>query len=377
MLACFRPPNEPQKCLFDFIDESGVNNLYNSIKASIDRFDVAQSEFEIIRETFGVEMDQVKETLSRASGDEKHGSSFVSPVPSLFSSLENHATETAGHLEGLVKHYDLCVTAIRHTEGGGEAMMKVSGVGEQDGESGPDASQLVGLGVNFGQFSDDGGLRSPEPISTQDRAAILAVLVKDAREVEDVVAEIKDRLVEMEEQLPSIISYIDQLRTTFGQLQTGLSMVKAVAGHVPDYIAAAADFQGQWEEEKQALIEKAEEVDSSVSIFAGFSGAYDGLIVEAQRRRHVKARMERIMDKAINEIERLHQEDANEREAFRKDQAEYLPVDIWPGLLNAPPRYEFVSVDEEASNLPDIKKSAFEAALNRLRARMQPSLRSS
>ena len=376
VLPSFRPSEEPQKFLFDFIDESGVNSLYASIKASIDRFDAARSDFESTRDTYESELGQIKnsflipddEVLQRIQSY-----AGVSPVPSFFSSLENHATEAAGHLEGLVKHYDLCVTALRHTEGGGDAIIRTSGSVEGASELPPEASQLVGLGVDLGTLSHNG---PPEPMSAAERAEMLAVLAKDAAEVEDVVAEITDRLADMEDQHSSIVSYLGALRATFYRMQATLEFVKQVISQVPDYITAAAEFRAHWEEEKQTLTERAEEMNNTISIFAGFSTAYDGLIVETQRRRHVKARMERIMEKAMNEIEKLYQEDMNEREAFRRDQAEYLPSDIWPGLLNAPPRYEFVSVDEEAGVLPEVGKSVYEAALKRLRARIKPSMSS-
>jgi hypothetical protein len=58
-------------------------------------------------------------------------------------------------------------------------------------------------------------------------------------------------------------------------------------------------------------------------------------------------------------------EDAAEREAFRLDQGEFLPSDIWPGLSSPPPRYEVVPIDKDASGTPELPKKLIEQALRR------------
>ena len=56
-------------------------------------------------------------------------------------------------------------------------------------------------------------------------------------------------------------------------------------------------------------------------------------------------------------------EDAAEREAFRLDQGDFLPSDIWPGLSNPPPHYEVVSLGKDVSDLPELPKKLIEQAL--------------
>ena len=59
-------------------------------------------------------------------------------------------------------------------------------------------------------------------------------------------------------------------------------------------------------------------------------------------------------------------EDLNEREAFKADQGEHLPSDIWPGLTKMPVRYEFRKVDPAAESLPDIPAPVLQGALQRM-----------
>jgi autophagy-related protein 17 len=57
------------------------------------------------------------------------------------------------------------------------------------------------------------------------------------------------------------------------------------------------------------------------------------------------------------------------REDFKANQGEYLPSDIWPGLMNPPVRYEITAIDDEGNAIPELKKDVVEKALQRLAAR--------
>jgi autophagy-related protein 17 len=61
-----------------------------------------------------------------------------------------------------------------------------------------------------------------------------------------------------------------------------------------------------------------------------------------------------------------------ERGNFQANQAEYIPSDLWPGLVNAPTRFQIVHAEDEDDDIPDIKKSVFEKALQRVRERAKP-----
>jgi autophagy-related protein 17 len=57
------------------------------------------------------------------------------------------------------------------------------------------------------------------------------------------------------------------------------------------------------------------------------------------------------------------------RDGFREKQGEYLPIDIWPGIMNAPVQFEIAATGEEAKNLPELKKDVVEQALRRMEER--------
>jgi autophagy-related protein 17 len=77
------------------------------------------------------------------------------------------------------------------------------------------------------------------------------------------------------------------------------------------------------------------------SLYEGFLDAYDGLILEVTRRKAVRIGVEKVLQEARGKLDKLFEEDVRAREAFRTEQGDYLPSDIWPGLGRGPMRIEF------------------------------------
>ena len=88
------------------------------------------------------------------------------------------------------------------------------------------------------------------------------------------------------------------------------------------------------------------------SLYNGFLDAYDGLILEVSRRKHVRQRVEKVLRETRHKLNHLYEEDVNSREAFRVEQGDYLPSDIWPGIGREPMRVEFERIS--GGNLKDV-----------------------
>jgi autophagy-related protein 17 len=83
----------------------------------------------------------------------------------------------AALLDSLVQHFDLCVNAIRHTEGGYAAVRKAA-------SSQPPGAEAVSVS---GVMNTENDPPSDEPISDEERREMFDVLEKDASQVDDVV----------------------------------------------------------------------------------------------------------------------------------------------------------------------------------------------
>jgi autophagy-related protein 17 len=318
-------PGEPSKRLDDFVSNDNYNDFTASIHSSIDRFHKAGSALHDIYDTFGDSLSSLKNLCSKPEGTSE---SHKSPLPLRFQALEEHATGVAQDLQSLVRHFDLSVTALKHTEGGLPAATQA-------------AEGIEGLPVSSGLEQQDAPLAS---ITESERRKMLTILANDAAEVDDVVAEMKERCGEMEAQLEHMSNYVGSLQEERSALVSAAGTLERVGGDMRTFSEAARSFWHAWETEKETLIKGYHEVNGLREFYEGFLAAYDDLIVEARRRDQVNERMEAIVQDATQRINEIYESEVKARASFTKLQAEYLPADIWPGLIELPTKYEIVAV---------------------------------
>jgi autophagy-related protein 17 len=350
--AVLQPPGTPQKHLYDFIDSAAVSNLEGTLRACIDRYNGAHATLDDSHDAFDTALDNLHSSIENVPLTPTSASN-PSPIPSLYQDLEAHAKEAAQAFQSLVQHYDLCVTALRHTEGGSAAATEAVG----------DAPPHAG----------DEFAAPPEPMGEEERQEMVAVLVKDAHEVEDVVTEIRERGSEMTFLLNQIENHINHLRNEASALSSILQMISQTTGEVKSHIGTSRSFHASWlEDTRPTLLNGIEEWENQREFYERFDLAYAELLVEvsSRRRRHEKAKRKA--------------EDAQKE--FTLAQGDFLPLDIWPGLRNPPRQYEVRAVlleqdDDEteesleereavAKSIPQLGRNVVERALTRVKRRM-------
>lgn len=215
---------------------------------------------------------------------------FGTPLTTIVPSLEGQAKEMAELLESLVRHFDLCVTALKHTEGGGAVARDIT----------------IDMPMDINVDSDDQG-NPIEPISDEEKHDMLEVLAKDAAELEDVVMEIRDRLAEMETQSDHLSTRLEHLTAVHADNTAAFHQLEEVGTRLPRYASHGRDFVRRWEEQKQQIIERMDELESLREFYDNFLMAYDGMIIEIGRRRDVQNNMEAIAKEAMVKIDRLYQ----------------------------------------------------------------------
>ncbi|KAB8230956.1 autophagy protein 17 [Aspergillus alliaceus] len=351
--SSFRPEGEGSKSLHDFVDERGVEELHTTLKRSIDRTNTAQADLESSNRAFDDELQSIKEALgnyraatqltsSRTSASSSSSSTSNTSLPSLSSippmlhSLEMHAQEMANLLESLVRHFDLCVTAVKHTEGGGAAARSITG----------DVPTTVHVNGRVGPNIEEGinaNLDAPlDPLTDSEYQEMVNVLIKDAAEAEDVVMEIQDRIGEMEAVLENVLAQRDNVLSIYNATTSVFKHLSALAStRLAGYIAQVQNFTRVWHEESEQIQGGMADLSDLNTLYDGFLEAYDGLILEVTRRRQVRHRVEKVLRDARHKLNQLYEEDVNAREAFRVEQGDYLPSDIWPGIGREPMRIEF------------------------------------
>lgn len=364
--TALQPDGTPQKHLYDFIDATTVSNLEATLRACIDRYNDARASLDDSSDAFDTALDNLQSSIENVPLTPATNSN-PSPIPHLYHDLEDHAREAAQAFQSLVQHYDLCVTALRHTEGGSAAATQAAG--ETTMQSRDDFSA------------------APEPMSEEERQEMLAVLLKDAHQVEDVVTEIRERGAEMTFLLEQIENHINHLRNETSALSSVLQMILRIAVEVKGHISTSRAFHASWlEDTRPALINGIEEWENQRDFYERFDLAYAELLVEisSRRRRHEKAK--RKAEEAQKELDRLYLEDERAREHFAHAQGDFLPLDIWPGLRDPPRRYQVERSlttkqegeeedhdDKDADcsrSIPHLGRAVVERALTRVKRRM-------
>jgi len=157
-----------------------------------------------------------------------------------------------------------------------------------------------------------------------------------------------------------IQGHISSLEVCHADADAAVSQFEEFQASLGGYMVATTEFDSS-QKEYQILIHPALDRLASLSEFyAGFARAYDEMVVEVGRRMGVRNKMEGIMKRALAEIDELYEHDLQKREEFKAETGEYLPVDIWPGLMDPPMRY---SVEAIGGDIPILKKEVLSKAL--------------
>jgi autophagy-related protein 17 len=256
----------------------------------------------------------------------------------LFRNLEGHATDIAMLLNNLVSHYDLCVTALKHTEGGGEAARLA--VQAADGLSKADMTADKTEESLYKQTT-------AEPISLEERLEMLAVLEGDAVEVADVTQEIKDLASAMESQYSQLTRHAQQARTRHKVLRHLLSRLHHFQIEtLPVHVQLTRVFVSQtWPELNTDLQNKTTELVDLCAFYESFLSGYAALLEEVRRRAASDTKMRQTADKARKELAKLFEAERSAREHFMADVGEYLPRDIWDGLEEDVRKWEVKRVE--------------------------------
>lgn len=350
----FRPGDTEPKSLHDFVDERGIEELHASLRASIDRTNTARADLNTSNHDFDGELAATRKSLrhfhiatelassrlsitSSSSSTSDSGLLTLSSMPGQIQSLEAHAQEMAVLLEALVRHFDLCVTAVKHTDGGGAVARSITGDIPTGADGSNDGMPNIGAEINA-------HLNAPlDPMTDAEYQEMVAVLIKDAPEAEDVVNEIQDRITEMEAIFEQVQTQREVLLSISNATIDVHSHLSSLASNgLPRYISQAHNFTRVWHEENDRINSGLTELSDLHALYDGFLNAYDNLMLEVARRRHVRQRVEKVLRETRHRLDLLYEEDAAARDAFRVDQGDYLPSDIWPGVGLAPMQVQFL-----------------------------------
>lgn len=248
-------------------------------------------------------------------------------------------------LSSLTKHFDMCVTAVRTTDGAAALARRRAAEAQTQGAEGVSIS-----GVIAEQESNTSDL---EPKTEEDRAEMLRVVIQDAGEVDEVVGEIQERLSTMEQDFKTLHENHVRMEAAYASVLEAYAILGGVGDRLNVYIGAGDDFQLRWDMEKEAIFGKVDEMKAMRGFYEGYASAYSSLLLEVERRRGVEEKVKAIWRTAQDSVEKLIEADSTSRKAFRQDVGEYLPTDLWPGMHMAPRRWQITRIKAERLESPE------------------------
>ena len=220
----------------------------------------------------------------------------------------------------------MCVTAVRITEGGA-ALARRKAAEVTASQEGGDPVSISGVIAE-----QESNVADLDPISSQERDEILQVVMQDAPEVDEVVAEINAVLHEMETDFASLKEQADRIKVSHITTTQAFHVLEDIGSRLQSYVAAETEYIDRWEDEKQVIFGKLEEMDGLREFYEGYLSAYESLHLEKERRRSVEEKIFSIFKKAQENVYKLVDADWKEREMFRQEVGEFLPTDLWVGM---------------------------------------------
>ncbi|KAA8904403.1 autophagy-related protein 17 [Sphaerosporella brunnea] len=302
------------RTLHDFVEDEGIEDLKTRLRHSIDYVQESHDALSSSINMFDESLLSLSSSLKSLADPTPH----LEPLHAPLHALEEHTEAMASLLESLTQHYDRCSEALRAAESG-------------------------------------------TPVDPD----LVAVLRRDAPEVDDVVSEIKERLAEMETIYTNISSAIDDVRllerdtiavfAAFDEFQTELGIC----------MDGLKEFEARQAELKDDMQQRLEELWRLGEFYEGFVSAYDAMIIEVGRRKGVAVHMDAVVKEAQKKLKAIYEEDLQCREAFKEDYGEFLPADLWQGVNDPPVRWVMEQDLQGGSVLPKLGKDVIERAVRK------------
>lgn len=238
----------------------------------------------------------------------------------------------------LTRNFDMCVTAVRITEGGAALARR------RAAEDSAEADPVSISGVMAAQE------RNVEEYEPEEKKEVLEVVMEDSPLVDEVVADLNTEMQKVEVIFGSLKEQTDQVQAAYVAVTQAFQILEEIGNRLPSYIAAESEFIERWEGEKQNIYARLDEMEALRDFYDGYLSAYDSLILEVERRRAVEQKIQGIWRKAKEAVDKLVESDWRDRETFRSEVGEYVPTDLWVGMSGPLKRWEVVRANGSESS---------------------------
>lgn len=304
--------------------------------------------------------------------------------------IATHAHAMAMLLESLARHYDQCSQAI-HLLDSVEGVDSVVSSNTKDVTAGRDSAHIQSR-IERGEYNKE---------QLEDLEDLAVVLSTDSTELSSVLTELQERHTEIAE-LSNIVCEFqtDVCELVYSRAKKAFEALEAFGVEIEMLVEelelCKERIQADSIEDPSDSLEKPKgdtntkpeeyqkgdrdndnepsrqnlntiginacmrEMESLVEYYTLFHVSYQRLIMEVRRRQLFRLQMQNVVDDMAVRVGKMITEELQERKEVFESVADYLPGDLWPGLVEGPP---FVEISKGGNwVLPEISVDSVNTA---------------
>ncbi|ODV89816.1 hypothetical protein CANCADRAFT_58650 [Tortispora caseinolytica NRRL Y-17796] len=226
------------------------------------------------------------------------------------------------------------------------------------------AELLESLAKHYDQCSE-----AVEPnaghLSLQEREELEAVVREDAYHVDTVLSDISAQYKDIVSKGDDIQVYENRVNK-LEQLVSNCvdSITKLQEGKLAHFIDRVGSFKNNFSQSISAIETLLNELVALRDHYTRFAIGYDSMILEIKRRQEFDDSITQLFDQFMSVLKTKLDAESTLRQNFLSTHGEFLPSDLWPGLIDPPKQFEIIS--QTPSTLPEISEEDTANATARL-----------
>lgn len=228
--------------------------------------------------------------------------------------------------------------------------------------------EMTALLLSLSQHYDNSCtlLKADASLLPEELEELQSVVLNDADQLGDVLAELDERVGELEEDVKNLDRYMERCSLV---LESSLDVFKSLeefkTDELEDSITRARKARADTAQRLEILKDQMARLSDH---YQAFQSSYHSLLLEIDRRAKYEASVTAFFEETRQTLEALAIAENEKREQFKHEHGDTLPSDIWSGITAKPALYDLESL-LEASSTPRLPRDLIATARSKLEKR--------
>lgn len=165
------------------------------------------------------------------------------------------------------------------------------------------------------------------------------ILFRDAGEVKEVLEEMDDHVRELGHSSNILQTYCSQVDDMYKAITNIFLQIEEYGtSRLPLHLASVKDFESRAAAHREHIQTLKQQMFDLVQYYTNFSTAYAALLIEVRRRTEAQTQTLLRVNEISAKLTSWYDQEVRARKAFMDRYAAFLPVDLWKGIVDPPPR---------------------------------------